>query len=112
MLGRPWKVVTETNHDHHKINQNWNLRRTRPLLTHAAAAASVPVYESCDAVRSQKGRFESAPSNPETEEANQSSRGRSRAGNFLGVAASEKRDPKRTNKWQSHDDCCPSKHAQ
>ena len=26
-----------------------------------------------------------------------------------GVAASEKRDPKSTNKWQSHDDCCPSK---
>ena len=28
---------------------------------------------------------------------------------ILGVAASEKRDPKCTNKWQSHDDCCPSK---
>ena len=27
----------------------------------------------------------------------------------LGLVASEKRDPKCTNKWQSHDDCCPSK---
>ena len=27
----------------------------------------------------------------------------------MGVAASEKRDRKGTNKWQSHDDYCPSK---
>ena len=78
-----------------------------PHTAHAAAAASVPVHESYDAVRSQRGRCESAPDNRATGDTNQSSRGRSCAANF-GVAASEKRDPKRTNKWQSHDDCCPS----
>ena len=43
------------------------------LLAHATAAASVPVYESYDAVRSQKGQRESAPDNPETGDTNQSS---------------------------------------
>ena len=68
------------------------------MLTQAAAAASVPGHESYYAVRSQKGRCESAPDNPETGDTNQSSRGGSRAGILGGAAASEKRDAKRTNK--------------
>ena len=94
--------------DQPRSPQNQSRLEFTPHTAHAAAAASVPVDESYDTVRSQKDRCESAPDNRATEDTNQSSRGRTRADNCLGVAASEKRDPKSTNKWQSHDDCCPS----
>lgn len=86
-------TFTDNNHDHTTKQSKLNLRCTRPpLLTHAAAASSVPMFKSYDAERSQNGLCESAPDNHETGDTSQCSE-RTRAGKCLGVARSEKRDP-------------------